>query len=1535
MKKRNFLKKILSVALVVFLTSSSFATAETMVEFLQRSEGSALNDDGTFTVTASYSNNTSKAIEGGFFILAAYNGSGVLRCLEKQDLTAAVDETVETTFDLAVTQYPVGEYSYKIFYWDSDLTPLTELETALENLALRRAGYQSDAVDEFNTVTLVSDGIVSDPKVNSFSDGSWTAVTRYYREWIYVDLGEPTALSSVGVDWGASYAVRYQIQTSDDAVNWTSRVHKGSNAYSGGGGGTANALGTPTAPWAGERQTDDIADDVTARYVRILCESCSGGASGETYVIDGIQVNGHSVDKYYALDGFDSYWKSESDGQEWVYVDLGADSTLLGAKVVWGGNYATDYEIQISGDAETWTTAATASGAGDSAVSSSLHGSARYVRLLCNASSGSGYIVKEFEVYGCNDLDYELEPMPAPDADGTQQLRGGNWKVERASEVRADGFALSQTGFDDASWLPATVPSTTLASYINAGAVPDPYYDMNNETISDTFFTSDFWYRNSFEIPASQQGKDVWLNFDAINYRADVYFNGYLLPNALSHRTRSIEGGFIRGKFDVTDYVKFGGKNYLAVFIQMNDTPWCYTYTSPYVSAPGSIGGATTVGAYITRYTTQQGLAFGPWPNGGNLGIDNPTFHAAAGWDWMPTIRGRDTGIYRDVFLSYTGGAEMIDPWMVTDLTIDELPAEINVTPLDVTGAVVTQPEGQNSTSLDQIFDNDMSTYWLGDNSVENPAFTVALPEEITTNAMLIDWGEVEPAAAFETQHAEKFTLEVSTDGATWENYGAYPAGTLNWFGYLFPYPADPGPSSYDGAINNNLVPGPNGNLYGFLAFDVPKTFQYLRFTTLEKLTSVNSGQGIVAPKIRQINFYAETRTEIESATLRNYVLHDEQADLIFKTEVKNNTNAAVDATVSGVITPGNLLFTKTVSVPANQTVQVDVEDIIMRDPDLWWPNTYGDQPLYTADVQLKLGETVSDVKSFKFGVREFSYPIDGGRLGIYCNGAWIIAKGGNWGMDDALQMDTPERYDDKVRLHAEENMTMIRNWVGQTNNDAFYDACDKYGIMVWDDFWLANPYDGPDPKDRDLFSENAVDRVKRTRAHPSLTVYCGRNESNPPNDLINSLTNIVDTNDGTRFYFSNSAGSPVGSGGGYSLADYTAAGSSQGPKNYFNDVSSSVLRSERGIPNVPSIQSIQKFVKEENQWPISDVWGHHDWTYFMNGPANTYMNALKSYMPALTYTFPAASIPGVSGQNPDPLLSAVQDYKNTFTPMLQELADKYTLEDFHDAAQMINLENHKALFQALTVTRANGLLMWMSQSSWPSFMWQTYDYYLDTNGGYFGTKAGNQPTQPVWDPRNDNITLCNYTPQQYTDVTTALTIYDLNGNVVTVETYDTPSLAPGAYGVRLDTITAKMADSPTDMVFIKLVLKDGEGNVLGENIYWHNKTTYLANQALTTLADVDLTATASQRSVLANGNVAYTLTIQNETAVPAVQTRIRTISEVTGEDVLPAFYSDNYFTLMPGDTKVITVEFSPKYLEGGDKRFELSGWNTVVKTVA
>ena len=136
--------------------------------------------------------------------------------------------------------------------------------------------------------------------------------------------------------------------------------------------------------------------------------------------------------------------------------------------------------------------------------------------------------------------------MPALD------LAGGAWRLQRDSLVTASGAALSKPGFHDQDWLVATVPGTVLTSYLNAGAMPDPNFGDNQLAISDSFFYADFWYRNEFVAPPVPPGRHVWLNFDGINWKADVFLNGEKLGR--------IEGGFMRGRFDVTGHLRAGAE---------------------------------------------------------------------------------------------------------------------------------------------------------------------------------------------------------------------------------------------------------------------------------------------------------------------------------------------------------------------------------------------------------------------------------------------------------------------------------------------------------------------------------------------------------------------------------------------------------------------------------------------------------------------------------------------------------------------------------------------------------------------------------------------------------------------------------------------------------------------------------------------------------------------------------------------------------------------------------------------------------------
>jgi hypothetical protein len=328
----------------------------------------------------------------------------------------------------------------------------------------------------------------------------------------------------------------------------------------------------------------------------------------------------------------------------------------------------------------------------------------------------------------------------------------------------------------------------------------------------------------------------------------------------------------------------------------------------------------------------------------------------------------------------------------------------------------------------------------------------------------------------------------------------------------------------------------------------------------------------------------------------------------------------------------------------------------------------------------------------------------------------------------------------------------------------------------------------------------------------------------------------------------------------------------------------------------VPELQSLRKFVAPENLWPISEVWALHDWTYHMNGPANSYMYALQSYLGG-DFAIPEDN---VQGQKPDISDPVFRDYKAAVLLMAEEAGRAYTIEDFSRAAQLINFENHRGLYDALAARRSNGLLMWMSQSSWPSFMWQTYDYYLDVNGGYFGVKAGNQPTRAVWDPRDDSVVLANATPRRYENVTTTVTVFDLNGSLVSESVIETDALEADAYGVVI--ATADFSRSETDVVFLRLTVRGSDGVSLGENTYWHNRREYQDYRALGALPEPQLeTAVSSER--LPNGATKWRVAVKNAGKTPAVGVRVR-----VGE-TLPVFYSDNYLVLMPGEERIVTAE--------------------------
>ena len=960
---------------------------------------------------------------------------------------------------------------------------------------------------------------------------------------------------------------------------------------------------------------------------------------------------------------FGSAWMSDNGGQQWAYVDLGSTADIDNVKLCWIEK-AVKGRVDVATEMGAWHTVAQLPGG--KALTDNIKfktTKARYVRVLMTQPTASGrYVMSEMEVMGRGGLVAKSHAIGGTDSRGRYLLDGGNWQLARASQVSASGEQIASPGFKTDGWIAATVPGTVLTSYVNVGALPDPAFSDNWYNASESFFNSNFWYRTTFRVPQDMKGRHIFLNFDGINWKADVYLNGKKIDR--------IEGAFTRSKCDVTSLLNLNGDNTLAVEIVKN-------------AHPGSV-----------KEKNRQNTDF----NGGILGYDNPTFHATIGWDWITTVRGRDIGIWNDVALTAAGSVSLSDPLVSSELELPDTTATM-------TASVVVRNNEQESVT-------GTLRGWIGD---------------------------------------IKFERKVT------------------------------------------LAPG------------------------LE----------------RQFTFSPDEFAQLKNRNMR-----------------------------------------------------------------LWWPNGYGEPYLYDAGFEFvadataapqgtaaQAAATPSDRIDYKAGIRQMTYRDMDTRLAIYVNGRRLIPLGGNWGFSEQNLLYRAREYDIAVRYHRDMNFNMIRNWVGMTGDEEFYDACDKYGIMVWQDFWLANPCDGPDPKDENMFLANARDYTLRMRQHPSIGIYCGRNEGYPPASIDKVLREYVSTLNPGLGYISSSADDGVSGHGPYWACT---------PKFYFEHQTGK-LHSERGMPNMMTAEGLYRTLTERELWPQGDAWGAHD--YCMEGAQR-----------GATFN---AIIDRAFGMPNDAAAFAA-------------------------LAQWENYDGYRAMYESGAKDRM-GLLIWMSHSCWPSMTWCCYDYYFEPTAAFFGCKKACEPLHIQWNASTRNPEVVNLMAGERKLLTAKCQIMNAFGKVVkeataTVNSADDSTVEIPA--LHVDDNISGLAEPGDDrryagtVYFVRLTLTDAANNVLSENTYVdsNDKGNLKELRDVRTLGTNDLKVEVASSRVLTS----RTLTITNTSDVPAMMLRLNLVDS-KGEQILPVSYSDNYFHLMPGEARTVVVEWNDADCQApGLPKLMLTGFNTV-----
>ena len=276
------------------------------------------------------------------------------------------------------------------------------------------------------------------------------------------------------------------------------------------------------------------------------------------------------------------------------------------------------------------------------------------------------------------------------------------WRIESTTQDSSDGSTISTAGFNDSAWVKAEVPTSVLNALVKAGIYPDPHFNLNDLQIPDacdTFnekmglakyshikgvdnpFKDPYWFRTTFRIPAEKKGKRVWLNFDGINYRADVWLNSKQIASSTD-----MAGMFRRFQYDISDQVNFEGQNVLAVKIHQVD----------HVGTPNP---------------GYQFEVFGPSRGWAEDIFKDVTIKFMAGWDCAPVVRDRNMGLYQDVFLTYSGDVTIVDPYIITDLPLpDTTKAEIYISAGLKNSGTIAQ-KGVLRGSIDMLKVIDFCTY--------------------------------------------------------------------------------------------------------------------------------------------------------------------------------------------------------------------------------------------------------------------------------------------------------------------------------------------------------------------------------------------------------------------------------------------------------------------------------------------------------------------------------------------------------------------------------------------------------------------------------------------------------------------------------------------------------------------------------------------------------------------------------------------------------------------------------------------------------
>ncbi len=607
----------------------------------------------------------------------------------------------------------------------------------------------------------------------------------------------------------------------------------------------------------------------------------------------------------------------------------------------------------------------------------------------------------------------------------------------------------------------------------------------------------------------------------------------------------------------------------------------------------------------------------------------------------------------------------------------------------------------------------------------------------------------------------------------------------------------------------------------------------------------------------------------------------------------------------------GGLEITKQVSPAGAGDQEIHLDDrefpaLRVHHPVLWWPNGYGHPNLYRIHIRYSSRGKISDDTSFVFGIRTVSSKtvmVNGWvRRDFYVNGKRVHLVGGAWVPDMMLNRDSL-RYDYELHLCRNANVNLVRIWGGGLGEtDDFYDGADRYGLLVWQDFWITGDTNGGFkgsaewPLETHVFLDNVESTIYRIRNHPSLLVWTGGNEGHAREELYNGMRDAVASLDGTRPFipcssgFSKAPASWKGSwpddqpAGVYSGGPYAWVGEQQ----YFSLVDKGrdwVFKDETGLPSQPPFNSLVKIIPDlvpdsSLPYPLNNTWGYHD-ACSGNGKYDIYYNT-----------------------------------------MVSRFGKPENLKDFSLKMQLLNGSGYRAIFEAAghKLNETGGVMLWKLNAAFPSVIWQIYDWYLEPNAGYYFMQNACEPVHVQMNEDDSAIVVVNRSYVSRTRLRYQVELFSLEGKSV----YKKSDLLDiGATTVKQVLTLNHELQGRSGIYFLVLNLTDAAGHAVSHNVYWLSRDHDFNSLKRMPAARVQARLIKTETTSLHENRRTYEFS--NPSGELAFFINPQLWNE--GEEIMPSFWSANYFSLAPGEKIIVTVS-CPVALSGNKPTLKMDGWN-------